>query len=82
MANSGIVSIDVHGKTKAQARAAIYAALRKCDGSVYRIRVIHGFNMGTELRDMVRAEFAGAYRVLRVETGLNPGITELVLREY
>ncbi len=82
MVNSGIVRVDVHGKTKAQARLAILAALRKCDGSVFRIRVVHGYNRGTELRDMVRAEFAGAPRVLRVETGLNPGVTELVLREF
>ncbi|HWQ58829.1 MAG TPA: Smr/MutS family protein [Clostridia bacterium] len=82
MANSGIVTVDVHGKTRAQARAALLAALRKCDGAVYRIRVVHGYNMGTELRDMIRAEFARAPRVLRIETGLNPGVTELVLREY
>lgn len=82
MVNSGIVSIDVHGKTKAQARVSINAALRKCDGSVYRIRVIHGFNMGTEIRDMVRRDFANAPRVIRLETGINPGVTELVLREY
>lgn len=82
MVNSGIVNIDVHGKTKAQARVAILAALRKCDRSVYRIRVVHGFNMGTELRDMVRRDFVDAPRVVRVETGLNPGVTELVLREY
>jgi DNA-nicking Smr family endonuclease len=82
MVNSGIVSIDVHGKTKAQARIAVLAALRKCDGSVYRIRVVHGFNMGTELRDMVRRELAYAPRVIRAEEGSNPGVTELVLREY
>jgi len=82
MANSGIISVDVHGKNRAQARAAVTAALRKCDGSVYRIRVVHGFNMGTELRDMIRAEFAKAPRVIRVEAGLNPGATELVIREY
>jgi DNA-nicking Smr family endonuclease len=82
MVNSGIVSIDVHGKTKAQARIAVLAALRKCDGSVYRIRVVHGFNMGTELRDMVRRELADAPRVIRAEAGSNPGVTELVLREY
>lgn len=82
MAHAGIFTIDIHGKTKAQARAALRAALMRCDASVYRIRVVHGFNLGTELREMVRQEFARAPRVLRVETGLNPGVTELVLREY
>lgn len=82
MADAGIITIDVHGKTKAQARAALRAALIRCSASVYRIRVVHGFNLGTEIRDMVRGEFARAPRVLRVEAGLNPGVTELVLREY
>ena len=82
MFHSGIITVDVHGKNKTQARAAVGAALRRCDGSVYRIRVVHGYNRGTELRDMVRAEFAGERRVLRVEAGPNPGITELVLREF
>jgi hypothetical protein len=38
--------------------------------------------MGTELRDMVRRELADAPRVIRAEEGSNPGVTELVLREY
>ena len=82
MANAGIVNIDIHGKTKAQAKTAVLALLRKCDGSVYRVRVVHGFNMGTELRDMVRRDLAHAPRVIRAEAGANPGVTELVLREY
>ncbi len=81
MVNSGIVTVDIHGKTKAQAKIAIDAALRKCDGSVYRIRVVHGFNRGTELREMVRREYGAGGRVLRAEQGGNPGVTELVLRE-
>ncbi len=82
MAGPGILTVDIHGKTRAQARVALNAALRKCDASVFRIRVIHGYNRGTELRDMVRGEFARAPRVLRAEASLNPGATELVLREY
>ena len=35
---------------------------------------------GTALRELVRREYAG--RVRRVELGLNPGVTELVLREF
>lgn len=82
MASPGILTVDIHGKTCVQARVALNAALRKCDASVFRIRVIHGYNRGTELRDMVRDEFAHAPRVLRVQACLNPGATELVLREY
>jgi len=47
MAGPGILTVDIHGKTRAQARVALNAALRKCDASVFRIRVIHGYNRGT-----------------------------------
>lgn len=79
---AGFVTVDVHGKTKVQAKATIEAVLRKCGPSVYRVRVIHGFNNGTELRDMLQTEYAGKHaRVKRILRTTNPGITELVLRE-
>ena len=76
----GIVEIDLHGKNEYQSRVAIDAALRRAGGGTYRIRVIHGYHGGTVLRDMVRREYKG--RVLRMETGIDPGITDLVLREF
>lgn len=77
-----IVEIDLHGQNRYQARVAIDAALRRAGAGVYRIRVIHGCNSGTALRDFVRGEYAGHPKVRRVACGANPGITELVLREY
>ena len=76
----GIVELDLHGRNAYQARVAIDAALRRAGRGVYRIRVIHGYRGGTALRDLVRQEYAG--RVLRLETGLGPGVTDLVLREF
>ena len=76
----GIVELDLHGKTVYQARIAIDSALRRAGKGIYRIRVIHGFHSGTALRDMIRGEYAG--RVLRLETGIDPGVTDLVLREF
>ncbi|MBQ9393389.1 MAG: Smr/MutS family protein [Oscillospiraceae bacterium] len=76
----GIVELDLHGMTAYQARIAIDAALRRAKSGTYRIRIIHGYHGGTALRDMVRREYAG--RVLRIELGLNPGATDLVLREF
>lgn len=76
----GIVELDLHGMTAYQARIAIDAALRRAKAGTYRIRIIHGYHGGTALRDMVRREYAG--RVLRIELGLNPGATDLVLREF
>ena len=77
--NPGIVELDLHGKNKFQARVAIDAALRYSKG-VYRIRLIHGFHNGTELRDMIRDEYEKRPSILRLEK-TNDGITELVLRE-
>lgn len=77
---SGIVELDLHGKTVYQARISIDAALRRAGRGVYRIRLIHGCHGGTALRDMIRSEYA--LRVPRLETGIDPGITDLVLREF
>ena len=73
--------IDVHAMTQVQAMAAIDAALRRARGDVYRLRVIHGYRSGTALRDMVRRRYASHPKVKRLELGMNPGITDLVLRE-
>ncbi len=73
--------IDIHAMTKIQAQAAVDAVLRRTKGEVYRLRVIHGYRSGTALRDMIRRRYAAHPKVLRVELGLNPGITDLVLRE-
>ena len=78
---SSFLEIDVHGMTKAQALTAIDARLRRADHSVYRLRVIHGSHGGTILRDTVRAHYRNHPKVIRIELGLNPGETDLILRE-
>ena len=77
--NAGIVVLDLHGKNKYQARVAIDAALRRSKG-VYRIRLVHGYNSGTELRDMIRKEYSAHPKLIRLES-TGEGSTELVLRE-
>ena len=79
--SAGIVELDIHGMNKYQAKIFIESRLKKADKSVYRLRVIHGYHSGTELRDMVRKEIGQNKKVLRVEMGLNQGETDLVLRE-
>ena len=78
---SGFQEIDVHNMTKAQALAAIDARLRRLNASVYRLKVIHGYHGGTVLRDAVRSRYREHPKVKRIEVGLNPGETDLVLRE-
>lgn len=80
--DSGIIELDVHGMNLYQARTAIDARLRRAGAGIYRIRIIHGYRGGTALRDGIRKAYSGHPRVLRIELGLNQGVTELVLREW
>jgi DNA-nicking Smr family endonuclease len=73
--------VDVHGMNRTQAFAAIDAKLRRAGGTVYTLRVIHGYHGGTVLRDAIRAHYKKHPKVKRIELGLNPGDTELILRE-
>lgn len=77
-----IIEIDLHGRNTYQARISIDAALRRAGKNAHRIRIIHGHNSGTALMDFVREEYADHPRVLRIASGTNRGITELILREY
>ena len=79
--SAGIVELDIHGMNKYQAKIFIESRLKKSDKSVYKLKIIHGYHGGTELRDMVRKELAANKKVLRIEMGLNQGETDLVLRE-
>ena len=73
--------LDVHNMTRVQAVTAIDAALRRAGAGVYRLRIIHGYHGGTALRDAVRSRYAAHPKVKRIELGLNPGETDLILRE-
>ena len=78
----GILELDLHGKNTYQAKVALEAALRRAGAGTYRIRIIPGYHGGTVLRDRVRREYGAHPRVKRVEGGFDPGITDLVLREF
>lgn len=71
--------LDLHGKNAYQARIAVDVALRRADRGVYRLRVIHGHNRGTVLRDLL-STYAAHEKVLRVAQ-YNAGTTDLILRE-
>lgn len=79
---AGILELDLHGMNTYQAKIAIDSQLKRAKQGVYRIRLIHGYHGGTALRDMIRETYRHHPRVLRVELGLNPGETDLVLREF
>lgn len=78
--DGGVRSLDLHGMNAWQARTAVDAALRR-SGGLYRLRLVHGFNRGTALRDMLRTEYAAHPKVLRL-VSVSEGVTDLVLREF
>lgn len=84
MLSSAVIEIDLHGLRTDEAIRKVKNEVNKASRSVYTIRVIHGYHGGTSIRNALMDEFS--YRrcdkILRVKPGSNPGITELVLREF
>ena len=70
----GVMELDLHGMNT-------YAALRRCGGGVYRLRLIHGYWGGTAIRDMLWTVYNKRSQVKRL-VSISEGVTELVLREY
>ena len=84
MLQQPIIEMDVHGLLADQAIAKIEEQIKKANASTYRIRVIHGYNRGNSIQRAIYREIGHGLnpKVLRIVGGDNPGITELVLREY
>ena len=84
MLQTPIIEMDVHGLTVDQAIVKIEERIKKANASTYRIKVIHGFNRGNNIQRGIYREIGHGLnpKVLRIVGGDNPGITELVLREY
>ena len=76
-----IVKLDLHGMYQDEAMKAIDRALKAADDSTYQIQLIHGYNRGTSLKDMIADEYRHHPKVVRVKPGDNLGVTVLVLRE-
>ena len=84
MLGSGNIEIDLHGLRAEEAKKKIDDAIRKADPTVYSIKLSHGYHRGHGLMDMIWDEYSYGRnsKVLRIQGGVNEGITELVLREY
>lgn len=80
---SGTVEVDLHGLNVEQAIAKAKREVANAGASVYTVRLIHGFNGGTRIKDAIREEFGYGRepKVKRIKPGSNQGITDLVLRE-
>lgn len=81
--SSGIIEIDLHGMKVEEALRRANEEVNKASGSVYIIRLIHGYHGGTRIREAIEDEFSygRVSKVKRIRPGNNPGITELFLRE-
>lgn len=78
------IDVDVHGMTVDQAIEKINSLIKRANSSTYRIRIVHGFNRGTAIQRAIYRELGHGLnpKVLRIVGGDNPGVTELILREY
>ena len=76
-----IITIDLHGLFREDAMKKIDKALKSADSGTYQIKLIHGYNRGTSLKNMIVEEYRYHPKVLRVKPGDNLGTTILVLRE-
>jgi hypothetical protein len=81
---AGIIELDLHGLNCEQAKTKIDRTIAAADGSVYMIRLIHGYHGGTQILNMIQDEYSygRSPKVVRLQNGINPGVTELVLREF
>ena len=84
MLQQPIIEMDVHGLLVDAAIQKIEQQVNKANASTYRIRIIHGFNHGNHIQRAIYRELGHGLnpKILRIVGGDNPGITELVLREY
>lgn len=84
MRQTPIIEMDVHGLFADEAIRKIEQEVNKANASTYRIRIIHGFNRGNHIQKAIYRELGYGLnpKILRITGGDNPGITELVLREF
>lgn len=76
-----IINVDLHGLFQDEAIKVIDKALKNADDSTYQIKLIHGYNQGTSLKNMIIEEYKYHPKVRRIQPGDNLGITILILRE-
>lgn len=73
------IEVDIHGMTAQQAKRELERLLTRAGKDVTEIRVIHGYNNGQVLRDMVRRQLKHP-RISARLVSLNPGETRLILK--
>ncbi len=77
--DGSIMTVDLHGVYERDAKDLLLNWLDHAPAGVTELRVIHGSNRGTVLRDMVREELSHPKIKAKLPT-LNPGETRLILK--
>ena len=79
--SEAFVKIDLHGMRQEEAIQVIDKAIAGADSTTYQIQLVHGYNRGTRLREMIYDWYRYEPKVKRIIPGDNPGVTILVMRE-
>lgn len=74
-----IKEVDIHTMTSAEAKKYINSLLNQSN-HVDCIRIIHGYHQGNVLKNMIFKQYRTHPKVLRIEIGLNQGVTDLILK--
>lgn len=74
-----VMTVDLHGMYLEGAKSLLENWLGHAPAGVTELRVIHGSNRGTVLRDMVQRDLKHP-RIQRKLLTLNPGETRLLLK--
>jgi len=72
--------IDLHQMSVGEARKYLKAELNALPKHIREVKVIHGYNRGTELQKFVRKDF-GHKKIERKILELNQGITTFMIRQ-
>ena len=73
-----MLEVDLHGLTAEDAKRRLEHLLSNAGPEIREVRVIHGYNSGQALRDMVRLKLKHPRIASKLVT-LNPGETRLLL---
>ena len=74
-----VIEVDIHGLTAEDAKRRLEHLLSNAAPNVTEVRVIHGYNSGQILKDMVRQRLKHP-RIQSKLVCLNPGETRLILK--
>lgn len=74
------IEVDIHGMNVREAKSSLERLLCSVGNDVHEIDVVHGYQNGQSLRNMVRNDL----KHRRIQTkilSMNPGVTTLKLKE-